>query len=648
MWASMCLVAGGIADRVAWWSERTDVSAICLLSAVGGALLLASAWWFARTSRRFQVAWVLFLMLLAIFHGISIGARFFPLIMTPAIEGFAGLLFGVAISGAAVLLAQERRDVSAGAAVGPVIGGAALMLIAHGIVAASWLAFFRSGTTPSSIRDLSPGIDRVLFYAGAVLVAFGIIRSVARTHTPGRCAACDYDMAGVGGDVCPECGTAQGSAYRMASASPAKLRPLVFLLLVLPLWIWAGLMDPRQPISAWHSDQLLLRRAEQWIPFADVIAWGRTFQSNDFTKPTDKYATSWAIAAGAELNDRWPTMPEATRSQAARLALRLLSDHSRSQDGEPIRAWSDLVRKGLDAGLLTGEEMHAAYERAFGLTLVVRPSVRAGSIIPFDVGASPISHQEDHSPFNGDHMTPDSFEVDVIACRVNGEPVDTTNWPSRTRLQWLPVVQGVYTGGDLVPLALDSLLDRPWMPRAPVTTGKATIEVDIEIVPNPERLGETHPAWRAKLINSLGAYTTRRATLRADFDIVQAQTVTLQTDQLKLEQRIAEIDFGVLRRRTWRYPQPRVDRPEFGLACDVLAELEDGRRVPYGLWTEFLGGQYFYSFAYTDDSVASETPRSSITALIFVPNPTVAARTIDVTKMLTGDPVRIPVSPSSR
>jgi hypothetical protein len=653
MWASMCLVAGGIADRVAWWSERTDVSAICLLSAVGGALLLASAWWFARTSRRFQVAWVLFLMLLAIYHGISIGARFSPLIMTPAIEGFAGLLFGVAISGAAVLLAQERRDVSAGAAVGPVIGGAALMLIAHGIVAASWLAFFRSGTTPSSIRDLSPGIDRLFFFAGAAVVAFGVVRSVTRTHTPGRCAACDYDMAGVGGDVCPECGTRQGSAFRAASSGPAKPRLLVFLLLalllVLPLWIWARHMDPRQPISTWHSDQLLLRRVEQWVPPAPFTGQRFTFGYADFPSPDEKLATPWALAASEELNNRWHTMPETTKAKVASVALRLLADEDRSFDDAAITVWSDLVRKGLNDGLLTTEEMQAAYERAIGLALVVRPSVQAGAVIPFDVGAKPLYHQVDRSPFRGDHMDPDNFVVDVIACRVNGQSVNTTRWPSRTRLMSLRGLQKANWGGDPPPLAIEALLDRAWMPRAPNAPGKATLELEVEISSSLRRLGNHEPTWRAHLINSQRFWVSRRATLRAEFDVVRAPTVATVVNQAELENRISRFDFPILERPLRTGPPSIAGVPEFGISCDVFAELEDGRRVPYGLWTEFMSGQYFYRFAFTDDSVVWETPRASpVAALIFAPNPTVAERTIDVTRMLTGDPVRIPVSPSSR
>lgn len=648
MWASMCLVAGGIADRVAWWSERTEVSAICLLSAIGGTLLLTGTWWLARASRRFQVAWVLFLMLLAVYHGISIGARFSPLIMTPAFEGVAGLLFGVAISGAAALIARERRDVSAGAAVGPVIGGAALMLIAHGIVAASWLAFFRSGTTPSSIRDLSPGIDRALFYAGAALVAFGVIRSVTRTHTPGRCAACDYDMAGVSGAVCPECGTAQGSAYRMASASPAKLRPAVFLLLVLPLWIWAGLMDPRQPISAWHSNQLLLRRVEQWVPPAPFTGQRFAFGYADVPSPDEKLATPWALAASEELNNRWHTMPETTKAKVASVALRLLAHEDRSFDDAAITVWSDLVRKGLNDGVLTSEEMQAAYERAIGLALVVRRSVQAGAVIPFDVGAKPLYHQVGRSPFSGDHMNPDNFVVDVIACRVNGKAVDTARWPSRTRLISLLGLQKANWDWDHPPLAIEALLDRAWMPRAPNAPGKATLELEVEISSILRRLGNHEPKWRVDLINSQRFWATRRATLRADFDVVQTPTVTTIVNQGDLEQRISRTEFLVLEQRTRNNPLPLASAPEFGLACDVLAELEDGRRVPYGLWTEFLGGQYFYNFAYTDDSVASQTPPSSITALIFVPSPTVAERTVDVTKMLTGDPVRVPVSPYRR
>lgn len=650
--ASLCLVAGGIADRMAWWSHRTDVTALCLLSAVGGALLLAGAWWLLRASSRSQPAWIAFLLLLAIHQGIGIGARFWPLNVTPAIEGFSGLLFGIAFSGTAALLARERRDISASAAVGPVIGGAVLILIAHGILAANWLALFRSGTVPQSVRDMSPGLDRTLFFAGAALVAFGVIRSVARTHTPGRCAGCDYDMAGVSGDVCPECGARQGSNYRVASSGPAKPRLLVFLLLalllVLPLWIWARHMDPRQPISTWHSDQLLLRRVEQWVPPAPFTGQRFAFGYADFPSPDEKLATPWALAASEELNNRWHTMPETTKAKVASVALRLLADEDRSFDEAAITVWSDLVRKGLNDGVLTNEEMQAAYERAIGLALVVRRSVQAGAVIPFDVGAKPLFHQIGRSPFHGHHMDPDNFVVDVIACRVNGQSVDTTRWPSRTRLMSLRGLYKASWGGDPPPLAVETLLDRTWMPKAPNAPGKATLELEVEMSSTLRPLGNHEPKWRVDLINSQRFWATRRATLRADFDVVQIPTVTTVVNQGDLEQRISRTDFPILEQRTRNNPLPLASAPEFGLACDVLAELEDGRRVPYGVWTEFLGGQYFYNFAYTDDSIVLDTPRPPIAALIFVPSPTVAERTIDVTKMLTGDPVRLPVSPSSR
>lgn len=60
------------------------------------------------------------------------------------------------------------------------------------------------------VRDGSNAICWSLGLFVAISIAFVGWRSEVRTDPlPGRCATCDYDMAGLGNTQCPECGTAK-------------------------------------------------------------------------------------------------------------------------------------------------------------------------------------------------------------------------------------------------------------------------------------------------------------------------------------------------------------------------------------------------------------------------------------------------------
>ena len=74
---------------------------------------------------------------------------------------------------------------------------------------------------PSGMRSVS-----IPFWMPLVLCAVPTVVLFNRDHKPkpGHCAKCRYDLAGLDGDICPECGAeitaTEGSAYR---SSPAPL-----------------------------------------------------------------------------------------------------------------------------------------------------------------------------------------------------------------------------------------------------------------------------------------------------------------------------------------------------------------------------------------------------------------------------------------
>jgi hypothetical protein len=52
------------------------------------------------------------------------------------------------------------------------------------------------------------GICLPMWPAAPVLIAIGVVARPRRQHRPGRCGTCGYDLTGLKGGVCPECGCA--------------------------------------------------------------------------------------------------------------------------------------------------------------------------------------------------------------------------------------------------------------------------------------------------------------------------------------------------------------------------------------------------------------------------------------------------------
>jgi len=67
-----------------------------------------------------------------------------------------------------------------------------------------WDWWFKIAKTPDSFQLMVP-----LWVPTLVLIGLGVMVRPSRDQE-GRCAACGYELQGVGGQVCPECGVKRG------------------------------------------------------------------------------------------------------------------------------------------------------------------------------------------------------------------------------------------------------------------------------------------------------------------------------------------------------------------------------------------------------------------------------------------------------
>jgi hypothetical protein len=457
--------------------------------------------------------------------------------------------------------------------------------------------------------------------AGLVLIVLGL-RGKRINKVP-ACAQCGFDLSGVlpDGVTCPECGA---GLKRKGGVRVGQRRRRCIVIGVGAV----AIALPGVTLGMAFFALMTGRDVNDYKPVA-MLMWE--------ARKGDRVS---AVGAGAELYDRMQLGALAPHQVDAltQLALDIQADRDRPWS----EAWGDIIAMHSVAGNLSREDK-LRYERGMPVfTVSTRPKVEAGGVIPILI-------ELDESRIGGGEMATSTVSLadrtigDSSIARIAGDnPFDAFGVMSQQfdgQFQLIGSTMRWYAG---MSQSVGVLLRLP----DDLAPGRHELTMDLE----------SHTALIDQSRNMVVWSSMNKPTnVRRDAISIAINVVAAGDDAIELVEATPEMDdrlhMGVTPQQVWAFKMGRQttfmaqfggSNPPVDLACDVYLRC-DGVEHRVGTLTtgspaSNAAGMSFWSQTNTF-GVSGQVPSftSRRVDLILRPNPEVARRTIDVTRIYAGE-----------
>ena len=393
------------------------------------------------------------------------------------------------------------------------------------VLAAGQLGIWVVSTYPEPPRNSGTQLGILVITYTALAAVIHRVHHIE--HLPvGRCPVCSYSLAGLEGDICPECGTPISPSINRTPSPAAvaiplstRFRPAVYRA---GLALIAGgavlLQAPGNSLERLKPGFILRRDARMtetyelttpaFTPRATAAGW-------TLSKDHVRISTPPATQAIKELIRR-----ARHRTLGRQLANALIHDTLDIQlhYDRAMGKWPELFHE-LDAiGYVSNEDRRTFFEQSIVLALVTRPRVQAGRPLPYDIIGmirgydGPRRTNKPWLPTS--EQLADAGIIHINAATIDGRPIDEPT----------TIVEHLPTRGSIFGFAGLNGVDRT-MPKAPAEPGEHTILLDVSIGFIPQQ-GSGGDVLRREWAR-LGLPLTIGRTLAHTFQVVQEPTVAI-------------------------------------------------------------------------------------------------------------------------